>query len=174
MYNSADPIVGTGAYNIGTSCIDIRGRSVIDSFGNPALELQCQIDLTGNTLEDLPKHSLNLNGLYTAPFFDTGIEWYAEGEYIYQDERFLEHSNDHLVDSYGIADARLGLFTDQWEAIFFVDNVFDDKTVQSAQTGPGISTGLFITGPPRVRNQVIAYPATPRVFGLRFNYNFGS
>jgi outer membrane receptor protein involved in Fe transport len=173
-YISNDANVGTGAYNIGTSCTNIRGRSVIDSFGNPALNLQCQIDLTGNSLEDLPKNSLNLNGLYTAPFFDTGIDWYAEGEYIYQDERFLEQSNDNWIEAYTIVDARLGLVTDQWEAIFFVDNVFDDETIQSAQTGPGISTGNFITGPPRVRNQVIAYPTTPRVYGLRFSYNFGS
>ncbi len=172
-YRSDDPIVGQGDYLIGNSCIDITPRSVVDAFGEPVPELLCSIDLTGNTLEDLPKHSLNLNAMYRAPLINTNLEWYAAGEYVFQDERFLEQSNNSYLDSYYIVDARFGLIADRWEGIFYIDNVFDDDTVRSAQTGPGIATGNFITGPPRVRNQTIAYPATPRVFGLRFSYSFG-
>jgi outer membrane receptor protein involved in Fe transport len=177
IYRSSDPIVGNGDYRVGNSCPlgAISARAAIDGQSGAVVpDMLCEIDLSGNTLEDVPKHSLNLNAMYTAPLLDTGAEWYIEGEYVFQDERFLEQSNDSWVDSYYIVDARIGLMTDSWTATFYVENVFEDETVRSAQTGPGISTGLFINGPPRVRNQVIAYPAPPRVFGLRLQYKFGS
>ncbi|MEC9375170.1 MAG: TonB-dependent receptor [Pseudomonadota bacterium] len=173
VYLSDDPIIGQGDYRIGDSCFDIFARSAVDSGGDPTVQLLCNIDLSGNQLEDLPKHSLNLNAMYRAPFLDTGLEWYASGEFVYQDERYLEQSNDQFVDEYHFVDARLGLAADNWEAILYVNNLFDDDTVRSAQTGPGIATGNFITGPPIVRNQVIAYPAPPRVYGLRFSFFFG-
>ena len=108
-----------------------------------------------------------------APFVVSNWEWYVEGEYLFQDKRFIEQWNTRWVDSYQIVDARVGLRSESWEAIFYVNNVFDNDVVQSAQTGPGISSGMFFAGPPRVRDQVIAYPATPRVYGLQFSYRFG-
>jgi outer membrane receptor protein involved in Fe transport len=173
VHISDDPIVGTGAYRIGNSCSNPSARPTKDFNGDPVPDLRCDIDLSGNQLEDVPKHSLNLNGGYTAPFLVDGWEWYLQGEYIFQDERFLEQWNDNQLESYSIVNARFGLMSDSWEAVFYVDNVFDDETVRTAQTGPGISTGNFIDGPPRVRNQVIAYPAPPRVMGLRIKYTFG-
>ena len=175
VYKSSDPDVGGGDYRIGNSCLNPRARPVQGPppDNDPGVDLRCEIDLSGNELEDVPEHSLNLNGSYTAPFFSTGYEWFIQSEYIFQDGRYLEQWNDNELDSYSLVDARLGLVNDNWEAIFYVNNVFDDDTVRSAQTGPGISTGNFISGPPRVRNQVIAYPATPRVVGLRVKYMFG-
>ena len=131
------------------------------------------VDLSGNELEDAPKHAINLNAIYRAPFFTAGLEWFAEADFFYQDERFLEQSNAHYLDSYHEVDARLGLVGDRWEGIFYVENVFDDETVRSAQTAPGLATGNFINGPPRVREAVIAYPAPPRIFGVQLNYRFG-
>ncbi len=173
VHRSSDPNVGGGEYRIGNSCENPSARSAQDQDNLPTVDLRCEIDLSGNELEDVPEHSLNLNASYAAPFLSTGFEWYVQGEYIFQDSRYLEQWNDNELDSYSLVDARLGLMSDNWEAIFYVNNVFDDDTVRSAQTGPGISTGDFITGPPRVRNQVIAYPADPRVFGLRVIYMFG-
>ncbi|MDP6437040.1 MAG: TonB-dependent receptor [Gammaproteobacteria bacterium] len=174
---------GRGQYWIGNSCPigKIAARSSKDGQADPDApspadvipELRCEIDLTGNKLEDVPRHSLNLNARYMAPFGDTGMEWYIEAESIHQSQRFLEQANDQWLDSYVQYDVRAGIEADNWTAIFYVENFLDDETVRSAQTGPGISTGLFINGPPRVRNQVIAYPAPPRVVGVRFEYRMG-
>jgi outer membrane receptor protein involved in Fe transport len=172
-YFSDDPNVGTGIYNVGNSCANISARSAIDPNGAPEPNLRCEINLSGNELEDVPEHSLNLNAQYIAPLFSSGFEWYIQGDYVYQDERYLEQWNDNQLDDYWLVNARAGIVNESWEAIFYVDNVFDDETVRTAQTGPGISTGNFINGPPIVRNQVIAYPAPPRVFGLRIKYTFG-
>jgi outer membrane receptor protein involved in Fe transport len=173
VYISDDPVVGLGDYRIGNSCENPSARSAVDAFGGPTPDLRCEIDLSGNELEDVPKHSLNLNAGYIAPLTNTDFEWYLQGDYVFQDERYLEQWNDNQLESYSLVNARAGLLNDSWEAILYVDNVFDDDTVRSAQTGPGISTGNFINGPTRVRNQVIAYPAAPRVFGFRMKYTFG-
>jgi outer membrane receptor protein involved in Fe transport len=161
-------------FRIAGPCNGFDAQSGLNSGGVlPAPDIQCIVNLNGNKIEDVPEHSLNLVGRYTAPFFATGMEWWFEADYAYQDSRFLEQWNTHYLDSYQIVDLRLALQHDNWEVIGYVDNAFDDLTVRSAQTGPGISSGMFFSGPPRVRDQVIAYPASPRVYGVRVAYHFG-
>lgn len=176
-------VYGRGQYWIGNSCPigKIVARASKDGQADPDApsaediipELRCEVDLSGNELEDAPRHSLNLNARYMAPLGDTGMDWYIEAESFHQSERFLEQANDQWLDSYVQYDLRAGIEANNWTTIFYVENLLDDETVRSAQTGPGISTGLFIDGPPRVRNQVIAYPAPPRVVGVRFEYRMG-
>jgi outer membrane receptor protein involved in Fe transport len=168
-----DPNLIGGGYFIGNSCTNISARSTIDASGRPVAELLCAVDLSGNELEGAPKNALNLNAIYRAPFITAGLEWFVEADFFYQDERFLDQSNSHNLDAYHLVDTRFGLLGDRWESVFYIDNLFDDDTVKTATTAPGLATGNFVNGPPRVRQTVIAYPAPPRVFGLQLNYRFG-
>jgi outer membrane receptor protein involved in Fe transport len=173
-YESATGTIPDGL-NMGGACHGYDAQSGLNSGGTlPSPDIQCFIDLSGNKIEDVPEHSVNFVGRYQAPVFDTGLEWWFEVDYAYQDTRFLEQWNTRWLDSYSLVDLRLALQGDRWEAIAYVDNALEDLTVKSAQSGPGISSGMFFAGPPRVRDQVIAYPASPRVLGLRVNYAFGN
>ena len=50
----------------------------------------------------------------------------------FQSARFINASNSASVTDYWISDLRLGVTTDRWDVVFYVDNVFDNEIVQYA------------------------------------------
>jgi hypothetical protein len=130
-----------------------------------------------------------LNATYTSEFFDTGLEWFGEANYRYQDSRWIEQFNITKLPSYSVTNLRLGLTADNWEALLYIDNVFDDDTIRTAGPTVGIpnanfafgfatAPGLGPTNPnailagPNLPQDVYANLPQPRVIGLRANYRF--
>ncbi len=135
----------------------------------------CTVDLTGNAIEDVPKHSFVGNARWQAPVGNSAMEWYADASFIFKDKRFIDEFNAKELRAYWLMDFRAGLVADQWEAIFFVDNLFDDDTVKSAVDFGSLvdatRQGFFPPSPP---DGVIVSLPDPRVVGLRLNYKFGA
>jgi outer membrane receptor protein involved in Fe transport len=156
---------------------------------NPAAGNVCLADRTGNQLERVPEHSLVTTLAYRRAIRND-LSWFAEGTFLYQDERFIEDDNSWSLDSYVNLDLRFGLSADKWEVLVYVDNALDDDTIRSGGTGPGIAFGDFRTGalispapfPGELGTTVIAAPALPssfyvnmpdkRLVGLRASYRF--
>jgi outer membrane receptor protein involved in Fe transport len=156
------------------SCDEVIAIRGADTFtGAPEPDLQCVLDLAGNAIEDVPEHSVNASIAYRAPLPGAPDKnWFAELDYIFQDERFLEQWNQRTVGAYSLFDFRVGLMSDKWEASLYIDNLLDDDTVRTAGRGPGLATGFFGDGSPVVRDQVYAYAPNPRVIGVILNYRF--
>ncbi len=151
--------------------------------------LTCQVDRTGNNLEDTPEIAAAVNAGWRQPLA-SGTTLFVEADANYQSKRFLEDDNSQWVDSYVLANLRIGLEREQWSATLFIDNVADDRTVKSAGTGPAVASsffrlglfqfqpapgvtvpGAFIPGP-KFMNNVFADLPRPRTVGLRLNYRF--
>jgi iron complex outermembrane receptor protein len=134
----------------------------------------CGTDLSGNQLEKAPKHSLVASFAYSAPLpgFD-GLEWLVEGDTTYKSERLVDQSNARMLKAYSLTNLRVGVTADQWELIGYVDNVFDDDTIRSADVKTGDVDRVLFTPPLTTSTQaVLVTLPDPRRFGVRLNYRF--
>jgi outer membrane receptor for ferrienterochelin and colicin len=139
----------------------------------------------GNELERAPKNAVLVNLNYTANLLDTGMEWYGETNYRYQDSRYLEASNETEFQAYSLTDVRFGILSDRWDVQLFVTNVFDSDVVTSGGPNPGIPTGSFgfgLTTPPfppgvnagpKLPSDVFINMPDPRIVGISGKMRFG-
>jgi len=155
--------------------------------GSPGDDIGCVMSFNGNELERAPRHAWLVNLNYTNSLFDTGMEWYGEANYRYQDARWVEAFNIVKFPSYSLTDIRFGLLAEQWDVQLYVNNVFDSDTVISGGPNPGIATGSFgfgLSAPPPVGQGINAGPKlpsdiyinlpNPRIVGLNAKFRFGS
>ncbi len=93
---------------------------------------------------------------------------------IYQDERFVDADNFVKWDDYWLVDLRLGLTSERFDFIAYVDNAFDDDTLKTGGTGPDfgemLSEAGFVAGLGILQFQG-ALP-NPRIFGVRATLRF--
>ncbi len=152
--------------------------------------LTCQLDRTGNFIEDTPELALAANVGYRRPIGDGGTQLFADLDANWQDERFLEDDNGSYLNSYWIANFRIGIERDNWTATLYVDNLADDRTIRSAGTGPAIYASDFRLGglnyspagptssfstfvfAPKIPTTTFADLPRPQTVGLRVNYKF--
>jgi outer membrane receptor protein involved in Fe transport len=148
----------------------------------------CVMTFNGNNLERSPKHAIAANVNYTNTLFDSGNDWYTELGWRYQDMRYVEAFNLAEFRAYNITDWRIGIIADTWEVTGFVDNVFDDDTIQSGGSNPGLVTGSFgigitgqtSTGSPQVNagpildSDIYGNMPNPRIAGVRATFRFGN
>jgi iron complex outermembrane receptor protein len=134
----------------------------------------CSISLSHNTMEDVPKHSVVAMAGYYPPLGGTGLTGILETDVEWQDKRYIDEFNDREVDSYSIVNMRAGVETDKWDAVVYVNNVFDDDTIQSWSAG----TGIVVTAE-RTDGDFVGFPSEgfgiappPRQWGVRANVRF--
>jgi iron complex outermembrane receptor protein len=139
---------------------------------------ECLVSRTGNEIERTPEHSLVFGGRYQRPLGIAGLDWFVGGDGIYQGERYIDESNTKKLDSYWLANIRLGVATGKWSLMVYVNNVFDDDTIRSgvdaggfvdATLTPGSFAGTFSPA-----DVLVATLPDPRHWGLRFSYGFST
>ncbi|TCO75152.1 TonB-dependent receptor [Chromatocurvus halotolerans] len=133
----------------------------------------CRVDFTGNDLERVPRHSfvgiVNYTDQLTA-----NSNWFAEVQTTFRDERFSNQSNLLRFDSYWLTDLRLGVASGNWEAMAYVDNLFDDETIRDGFNTGGYINDFSLAGATFVLpDSAQFYLPPPRAFGLRASYSFG-
>ncbi len=125
----------------------------------------CNVSYTGNQMERIPKHSGTLGLTYRTPVSAT-LDLVAGTTGTFRSKRFDDEGNKSYYQSYFTADANLTLEADMWSATLYVNNVFDDETVQSGQ---GVTDIFAVPTPGRF---ITAYAPDPRQFGFRTSYRF--
>ncbi|WP_417613844.1 TonB-dependent receptor domain-containing protein [Parasphingorhabdus sp.] len=128
----------------------------------------CEIDNSGNSLENVPTHSLNISGRYTHTISDA-LSVYIEMDGRYQGKRFDNSSNSRWYDGYWLSDLQVGLRGENWELIGYVKNVFDDDTIRVGTTTTDLRT---FTLPSTIFNVGKPGLPDPRTFGVRANFRF--
>lgn len=148
-------------------------------------EVLCTVSYTGNKLEDAPEGAFaGLAGYYHSLSSQTTA--YVETDLLWQDKRYTGVTNSMWTDAYWLFNLRLGLRSDRWEALLYVDNALDNDTVQFSGGGPGLgccfalgseidlasdpSTTVMVDLPP----YSTAFMPRPRIVGLRMSYRFGN
>lgn len=165
------------------------GAGAISRAGNCTVRVEttaggprsvCDLDLSGRDLEFVPDHSL-LAGFEYRRNLSGDTDWFVGGDYLFQDNRYLNPENTIELDSYDTVDLRLGLGADTWDALVYVTNVFEDDTIKSS-IGNTENKQLAVYGPPFTPNGPFTFwlpsnqmPILPdeREFGLRVTYRFG-
>ena len=146
----------------------------------------CLLSYSGNELENAPDGSFVGQVRYDRDL-NASLNFFVETDVQWTDERFADISNNYWTDSFWNTDFRIGLQADAWEVLAYVDNVFDDDTVQSSGGGPGLGCCFVLGSSLDFPNQNVpqdavmvdlplyrtAFLRPPRVFGVRANYRFG-
>ncbi len=148
----------------------------------------CAVSYTGNKLEN--SAALAVNGFlqYTVPM-TASIDTFLETDMFWQSKRYNGITNNLATEAYLEMNLRWGFQGNQWDAVFYVNNLLDDGTVRSISGGPGLGCcfalgdGVDISGaePSRPRAAVMvdlplfntAFLPRPRVMGVRMSYSFG-
>lgn len=189
MYMPTDSLTLAAAY----TWLDTEYTSfdVISDSGNEAIrngvcnvvqvgeDLACHASLAGRKLENAPEHSLVLRSGYTAPakglsaMMSDDVSWLIELDGRFQDERFLDAANRKWLDSYWLANFRIGLTAESWEVLLYIDNLFDDRTVKTAQAqGSGVDKQRTNPRSTVSSDLVQVTMPDPRTYGLRATFNF--
>ena len=134
-----------------------------------------------------------VNATYKNNLFATGWEWYGEGNWRWQDSRWLETFNIVELESYSLLQLRVGVQNDNWDIQLFMDNALDSDTVLSGGSVPGILTGNFgiglageppspnapggnfpgVNAGPKLPSDVYVNMPDPRIAGIRFTWRYG-
>ncbi len=181
---SANDIARINAGNPNEQCQEL---AVIEG-GDPD-NIGCVMSFNGNELERAPRHSWIGNLTYTNNLFDSGLEWYGEAQYRYQDARWVEAFNIVKFPAYSRTDLRFGILADRWDVQLYITNLFDDDTVISGGANPGIPTGNFgfgfslppsfaqggpgINAGPKLPSDIYANMPDPRIIGVNAKFRFG-
>ena len=142
--------------------------------------LTCLVDLSGNEVEDIPRHQL-FAGLSWRSGLANGAEFMIDLDVQYQGSRWEAEWNQVEFESYMLADVRVGLSRDSWTVMAYVENLFDDDTLKSGISAPDFGAlgflppvpSLGIFGPTLLfPNATTLYYPDPREFGVRASYTF--
>jgi outer membrane receptor protein involved in Fe transport len=184
--SSSGDISRINAGNPSQNCSEL---AVIEGSGSDPSDTGCIMSFNGNELERAPKNAFLANVTYTNELFDTGKEWYGEWNFRYQDSRWVEAFNIVEFPAYHLSDVRFGILADSWDLQLFVTNVFDNDTVISGGSNPGIATGSFgfgfstppsfaqggpgINAGPKLPSDIYANIPNPRIIGINAKFRFG-
>lgn len=117
----------------------------------------------GNRMPLVPKHSLSGSVRVEQPVTDSASV-FIDLSGRYRSSRFARFDNRVQLAGKFVADAQVGLKGDDWTALLFVDNIFDDLTPDFARYW-----GNF--NPSQPNGEFIGAPAK-RSFGLRVSKDF--
>ena len=151
---------------------------------NPVLEdpnvsdsdFTCELDLSDNTLERQAPNAFSGSFYYVRPLpGGSDTEWFLEGDTSYTDKRYSDQDNFNYFDSYWLTNFRIGLQTDKWDVLLFLDNAFEDDTIRTGGDGPDFAlqnTRLGFTAGLGTNGNFVILPE-PRTVGIRTNFRFG-
>ncbi len=125
-------------------------------------------DFSGNRVAKSPRHALNANVFHRRPLGASGNHVFMQASTAYRSRRYVDESNLTWLPGYMLVDLQAGVESDRWTLTAYVDNVFDNDRIITAQRNVdfGRPDGF---APSRAFN---AYLPAPRLYGLRFALNF--
>jgi iron complex outermembrane receptor protein len=142
--------------------IALAGGCTIKTVGNFK---GCYVNLDGNRLEGAARHSFVTSLNYRRSLVR---DWslLADGDVQYRSRRFQDNTNQYYYSPHANVNLQLGIENSKYTILFYVNNVFDNESVQSAQ-----SSGDTQALPPGGLS-LATFAADKRQFGLRARVNF--
>ena len=144
----------------------------------------CFVSYDGKRLEDAPKHAAVLTSSWVWPFFNSGVDLFFETDAQYTGRRPIDADNRAWAPEWWNANLRIGIQSDQFTLMGYVENVFDGDAPQRVYStaccgnyavlmrqgaGPtGFARGGELTSAP----VPAAVLRDPRHFGVRAAFRF--
>lgn len=117
----------------------------------------------GNRVQLIPRHSLTGNARVEVPV-SPGLDGFLSLTGSYRSSRYARFDNRVLLDNKTVADGQIGITGDNYTALIFVQNIFDNRT-------PDFSRYYGDFNPSNPNGEYIAAPAK-RTFGVRLIMDF--
>jgi iron complex outermembrane receptor protein len=145
VYNPIRPITMSFNYAYADSkFVDFVARDVYPSPAGVTRQFG------GNRMPLIPKHSLSGSVHVEEPVSDA-VNVFEEVSARYRSSRYARFDNRVLIDSKLVTDIQFGLKGNSWTALFFVDNLLNDKTPEFTRYygnfNPSNPNGEFIAAP---------------------------
>jgi iron complex outermembrane receptor protein len=143
------------SYGVMSAEIASDERSVYNDFstGEPAV----QVNNKGNVLPDTPKSTFNLALTYEAPLYGD-MDLFGRIGYRYVSKLYFDTENNISTDgSKQYLDLRLGLKSEDWDLVGFVNNATDERSFSNYAYSGGQGNYL---------------PNTPKTYGFEATYRF--
>jgi outer membrane receptor protein involved in Fe transport len=142
--------------------IALAGGCTIKTVGNLK---GCYVNLNGNRLEGSARNSAVASLNYHHPINDH-VKVLIETDLQYRSRRYQDNTNAYWYAPYANVDMRVGVETAKYSLIAYVTNLFDNRSIQSAQSS-GDTQAL-----PSGGLSLSTYAADKRQIGLRGRVNF--
>lgn len=155
-------------YNLQDIAQQIGPGFNVTSSNNLAAAGNAEGDFSGNQLPLSAKHSATL-GIRYDQMLSQNLNGFVDLYGKYQSKRYLDDSNRAWLPSHQVWDFQLGLEAEQWTAILYVDNLFDDDEIKSGLMNTDY--GFQPDAQNLSRAASLALPQ-PRTLGLRLRYEF--
>jgi len=121
-----------------------------------------QNNCAGNHLNLAPKWTSSLGLQFVYPFENSTIEYITRLDWSYRSEVFFDPQNEVRLSgkSHSLANIRVGVVDEQWEAFIWMNNIFNKEYVNFSDD----RSAIFIY-------QTQAY-GPPRMYGVTLRYKF--
>lgn len=125
-------------------------------------------DFSGNDVGRSPRHTLFLSAEARQSLADGETSVFANVDGLYRSARFVDEANLSQLPAYWRVGAQAGIEWENISLMAYVDNLFDDRTIETAQrtVDPGRTEGF---APSR---GILAYLPDPRTFGIRLGVRY--
>ena len=125
-------------------------------------------NFAGKKVPNTPPHSAYLSVRYERPVWNLSghhpVEGFMEGTLQYESARYGDDYNTWKLGAFIEPRVQVGLETPRWSALFFMNNMFNDRTIRSAITNVDLHNNQHSTA--------LALLPDPRTFGVRLGYKF--
>lgn len=154
--------------NVSAAYLDATYDEFVSTFGNTT-----GVDLSGNTLNNAPEFSGNVNATLEFPM-DGGGRIDVFGQLSYQSRVFHTQNNENLIgqDGFALVDARVAYVApdESWEIAVVGKNLFDQDYFQNTVRFTSLSQG----NPADANNigAALGYPGEGRSYGVQASYRF--
>ena len=143
--------------NYGLMSAEITSDEIAEYYDFTTGEVALAVSNKGNTLPDTPQYTFNAALTYETPVV-TGINLYGYAGYKLVDKIYFDTENQiDTGSSKNNVDLRLGLQTEKWDIVGYINNVTDERTYSNYAYSGGQGNYL---------------PNEPRTYGVELSYRF--
>ena len=137
-------------------------------IGTRVIVSGCSSLVGGNQLARTTATQIALNVNYSIPDLIGDFEFYARGDYSYQESNYNLSLNQANQGDINLLNLRLGFVNERIEIAAWVDNVLDEKWNRRVTVAPSVGDGAPLSGVQQMR----MYPGSLQSAGLDFTWNF--
>jgi outer membrane receptor protein involved in Fe transport len=125
----------------------------------------CAVSFAGKDINEAPRYA----GLATADYLKPiagDLKGFGEVSAQYHGKSYVDAGDYWTLKAYTIVNVKLGLQAPKWSVTAYVNNLFDNRTIQNAMWLLDVPSGSF------GNLDTVAYLPDPRTFGVRMQYKF--
>lgn len=141
---------------------------------DPDLGVVPECDITGKKLPLGSPHIINGSAFYEEPIGDTGMAWFASGNFSYEASKFVQTDNFAKTGDTFLVNARFGVRSDRWSIAAFGRNLTNEDSITLATRWFDLRYGGFNNAIIPLENRSTNPANNPALAGVQRRADSGS